>query len=629
MSQYKHIFTPVKIGKMTVKNRIETAPAMPFLATIDGDASRELIEWEMAFARGGVGIVTIGDSPIISEIATRVGHILNLGSDKTVASLNRLAEAIQRYGAKASIELTYFEPGVQKLPAEVTQVEIKSIIGSYVNAAYRCLNGGMDMIMIHGAHGHFISQFFSPRKNLRTDAYGGPFQNRARLVTEILEAIRDKVGDNLAIEYRISADELTPGGLTLEEQLEFAKLIQDRIDLLHISAGNAFTPDVSQLMIQPAYVPRGINIHFAERFKKELKIPVTALGSIDIAMAEQIIAENKADMVAMNRALIADPDCVNKARQGKPDRIRPCIRCNTCIQRTHRYFIPLRCTVNPLSGREAEFTNRLKPDKKKKVVVVGGGPAGMEAARRAAGRDHEVVLFEKDAELGGSLIMASAVSFKADMQEYMEWSVRVTMDTPNLNVKLSTEATSESIKAEKPEAIIIAIGSVPFMPDISGANRKNVVWAGDVLLGKVKIGDKLVVAGAGLTGSETAMHLAQQGRKITLIDVLSLERIGSNYPFTDMVTVWNMLKKLDVDIRTEVSLETITDTGVVIIDKKQKKTEISCDTVVLSLGVRPRTEAVRAFMELAPEVTVIGDCNNQRGNLYSATSEGFFAAMEI
>ena len=629
MDNFKHIFTPLKIGRMMVKNRIETAPCVPFLASIDGDASRELVEWERALARGGAAIVTIGDSPIMNETASRVGHILNLGINRTIGALNRLAEAIQRYGAKASIELTYFDPGVQYSPNDLTLEEIKFIIDSYARAAYRCLNGGMDMIMIHGAHGHLISQFLSPRKNLRKDAYGGSFENRARFATGVLEAIRDRVGDGLAIEYRISADELVPGGLTLDEQLEFVKSIQDKIDLIHVSVGNLFEPDVGSTMIQPTYVPRGVNIHYATRFKKELKIPVTALGSIDIALAEKIIAENRADMVAMNRALIADPDCVNKAKKGQADKVRPCIRCNACIARTHRGFLPVRCAVNPLAGREAEFINLPSPAKKKKVVVIGGGPAGMEAARTAAARGHEVVLFEKDAHLGGTLTMAAAAPFKTDMKQYLDWAIHATIDMPGLTVKLFTEATPERIKAENPDAVIIAAGAVPLIPRIPGINRKNVVPAGDVNLGKAKVGSRVVVAGAGLTGSETALYLAQQGKKVTLIDMLSLEQIDENSPFADTGTLWSMLKKLSIEIITEVKLEAITDTGAIVTDKNGNRKEMPCDTVVLALGVEPRTKAVAMFKDLAPDVLVIGDCNNQRGNLLSATSEGFFAAIEL
>ena len=629
MGNYKYIFTPLKIGRMTVKNRIETAPCVPFLASIDGDVTRELIEWEKAFARGGAGIVTIGDTPIINETAAKAGHILNLGIDRTVSALNRLVEAIQRYGAKASIELTYFDPSKQYSPDDFTTEQLKIIIESYAKAAYRCLYAGMDMIMIHGGHGHLISQFLSPRKNHHADAYGGGFENRARFATEVLEAIRDKVGDGLAIEYRISAAELVPGGLTIEEQLEFVKSIQDKIDLIHVSVGNLFEPGVSHLMIQPTYIPRGINVHYAERFKKELKIPVTALGSIDIAMAEKIIAENKADMVAMNRALIADPDAVNKARKGRDDTIRPCVRCNTCIARAHPFFLPVRCAVNPLAGREAEFINLPPPPQKKKVVVIGGGPAGMEAARTAAGRGHEVVLFEKTDRLGGTLTMAAAAPFKADMKQYLDWAIRTTMAVPNLTIKLSTAATTEKIKAEKPDVIIIAVGSVPIIPRIAGIDRKNVVLAGDVDLGKVKVGGSVVVAGAGLVGSEAALYLAQQGKRVTLIDMLSLEQIDTNYPFTDTGTLRGMLGNLNVDIITGVTLEAVTGTGAEITDKNGKRTLIPCDTIVLALGMQPRSEDVVKFGHLAPDVHVIGDCHNQRGNLYSATSEGFFAAIEI
>ena len=629
MGEFKYIFKPIKIGKMTVKNRIETAPCVPFLASIDGDATRELVEWERALARGGAGIVTIGDTPIMNETASKAGHILNLGIDKTIGALNRLAEAIQRYGAKASIELTNFDPAKQYSPNDLTPEELKYIIESYAKAAYRCLNAGMDMIMIHGAHGHLISQFLSPRKNRRTDAYGGSFENRARFATDVLQAIRDKVGDGLAIEYRISADELVPGGLTIEEQLEFVKSIQDKIDLIHVSVGNLFVPGVSHLMIQPTYVARGINVHYAERFKKELQIPVTALGSIDVVMAEKIVAENKADMVAMNRALISDPDSVNKAKQGKEDTIRPCVRCNTCIARTHRFFLPVRCAVNPVAGREAEFINLPLPAKKKKVVVIGGGPAGMEAARTAAGRGHEVTLYEKDDRLGGALIMAAAAPFKEDMKHYLDWAKGTTMEASNLTVKLSTEATPKKIKAENPDVVIIAAGAATFIPHITGIDGKNVVTAGEVDTGKAETGKRVVVAGAGLTGSETALYLAQQGKKVTLIDMLSLEQIDANTPFVDSRTLRSMLQEQKVDIITEVKLEAVTVSGAVVTDKNGIKKEIPCDTVVLALGVRPRSGIAEKFKDAALDVRVVGDCTNERGNLMSATAEGFFAAIEL
>jgi 2,4-dienoyl-CoA reductase-like NADH-dependent reductase (Old Yellow Enzyme family)/thioredoxin reductase len=624
LGSYDHIFQPIKIGNMTVRNRIEMAPIGPLFGS-NLPVTREHYEWGRQFARGGAAIVTLGDNAVALPPGLTGSNALSLASEQVINPLSVFTETIHRYGAKASIQLNYHSAST---PTQMSLDEIKSISGYFATAAYRCMCSGMDMVLIHGAHGQLISQFTSPRVNLRSDAYGGTLENRTRLVIEILEAVRNKVGDRLAIEYRISAREFVSGGLEVGDQVKFAKLIQDKIDLLHVSAGMLFAEETLPYMIQPTYLPRGLNVDFAAIFKKELRVPITTVGSLDLNMAEEIIAENKADMVAIGRTLLADPDCVNKAKQGREMEIRPCVRCNTCIGRTHSHRLPVRCAVNPRCGREAELVNFISSGSRKKVVIIGGGPAGMEAAKRSAERGNEVVLFEKNPSLGGTLAIAATAPFKNDMKKYLDWAIRSTMDASHLTLRLSMEATPDIVKAENPDTLIIAAGSVPLIPDIPGIDGENVVCAGDVETGKRKVGKSVVVVGAGLTGSETALFLAQQEKEVTLIDMLTLEEIDAGFPYINNLSLRGLLREYGVEIKTEVKLEKVTESGIVIVDKKWDLIEMPCDTVVLALGMEPRMDIIERFHELAPNTIIIGDINNQRGNLYTAVSEGFFAAMD-
>jgi 2,4-dienoyl-CoA reductase-like NADH-dependent reductase (Old Yellow Enzyme family)/thioredoxin reductase len=624
MGAYPHIFSPIRIGELTIKNRIEFPPVGPLLG-VNGLATRELIEWARNLARGGAGIVTLGDSAILPPVDGQYGNALNLGADRAINPLNRLAETIQRYGAIASIEISYHMP---YLPSDLSREDIRKLIDGFAQAALRCLKAGMDMIQVHGAHGQLISQFFSPRKNTRTDEYGGPLENRVRFAMEVLEAIRDKVGNRLAIEYRISGRELVPEGLELDEQIEFARLIQDKIDLIHVSAGKLYNNETLPMMTQPIYIPRGVNVPLAERFKKELRIPVAAVGSIDLEMAEAIVAENKCDIAALGRALIADPDSVNKAKNGETDKIRPCVRCNHCINRTHGRRLPVHCAVNPIIGREAELVSQLPPKKKRKVVIIGGGPAGMEAARTAAGRGHAVVLFDKDKRLGGNLITASSAPFKTDMKKYLEWAIRSTVNTPGLELRMGCEATPFDIMAEKPDTLIVAVGASPLIPEITGIHRKNVVWAGDVELGVSAAGNSVIIIGAGLTGSETALHLAREGKKVTLVDMLTLEQIDAEAPAISMIALRKMLVDLKVAVRTGVRLQAITETGIRVSEKGSHYSEIDGDVVVLAMGMSPKPDVIEKFSRLVPDTRAIGDSHNGKGNLYQAVAEGYFAAID-
>jgi len=628
MEDFAHVFSPLKIGRITVKNRIETSPAIPFLASEEYFVTRELIEWHRRMARGGAGIVTIGETLLDYEDARKNGRLntLCVADERSINGLSVLAETIHQYGAVASIELNC--EGLCT-PTEMTVDEIKTTINRFADAALRCKQAGMEMIMIHGGHGHLLGKFFSPVTNKRTDFYGGNLQKRAVFALKVLDAIREKVGDRLSIEYRISADELAPGAPTVENTIEFAKLIEDRIDLLHVSAGNLYVPETCARMIQPTYIPRGINVEFATRFKRELNIPVTTVGSFTMDMAEEIISENKADMVAMIRSIIADPDCVRKARTGRAEDIRPCVRCNRCLSVTREYTRPTRCTVNPMAGKEVEFLNQNISERKKKVVVIGGGPSGMEAARTAAHRGHQVILFEKGSELGGALIMASALPFKEDMKKYLAWAQRTTLNTPNIDIRLSTEATEEEVIREHPDVLVIAVGGLPTIPSVPGIDKRNVVWVGDVDMGRIEVGQTALVVGAGLAGCETALHLALIGKTVTIIDVLPADQTALNVHPLNKATLLNMLEKNGVDIRVETKLEAVTDSSALVSDREGNEIEIPCHTVVLSIGVTPRLDLVGRFERLAPEVHVVGDCRRRQGNLGYAVTDGFNATIEV
>lgn len=659
MKRFERVFTPLKVGNIELKNRIEFSPAVACLASPEGYVTRELIEFHKALARGGAGLITIGDTAIDYEYSPDHQAQLNLGDDAVIPGLSELVEAVHRYGAKLSVELNHggrnAPPGLLKgkrpigpspIPSAqeemfaamgdvkkrvaVTEMDhdmIAQVIENYANAVYRCMMAGFEIVMLHGGHGHLLAQFLSPYANRRTDNYGGSLENRARFPLEVLAAIRKKVGNRVAIEYRISATEIVPGSMREEETIEFLKMIQDKIDLVHVSVGLLTDPVTIPHMIQPTYFPHGYNVHFAEKIKKALRIPVVTVGSIvDLEMADRIIAEGKADMVAMARALIADPELPRKSRMGKIEDIRPCVRCNTCTHRVS-HFYPIRCAVNPVIGREVEFGYIRAAEVKKKVVVVGGGPAGMEAAIIAASRGHKVILYEKEDQLGGALNMAAAPPFKKDMKRFLDWLIRTTQRHP-VEIRLSTEATPEAIAAEQPDVLILAVGADPILPDIPGVKGSNVVWAGDVHLDKVQTGEKVAVVGAGMTGCEAALHLAQQGKKVTLIDMAGQMEIAQDVPIINRLGLMQLLHQHGVEFRLEVKLEEITPRGVIVIDKQWERHEISADTIVLSLGFKPRSEVARALQDLAPEVYIIGDCRKP-GTLRAAIHDAFNVAVEL
>ncbi len=630
MGDYSSIFQPIKIGPHTSKNRIEVSPAEPFLCTKEGLVTEEFVRFTESFARGGAGIVTVGDSPINQEYANENHFVVNLADPFVVHGLTKVTDAIHRYGALASIELNLRN---HVLPADMSKEDIRQIIKDFTLSAERCKKAGFDMVMIHGGHGHTVAQFYSPLLNKRTDEYGcTSFQNRCRFANELLDSVREAVGPNVAIDYRISGDELTPGGVDVEQAVMFAKEIQDKLDIIHVSAGNLYHPVSLSYMIQSSYLPMATNVRFAKRFREELNIPVTTVGSFNLDLAEKAVSDGSADVVAMIRQFIADPDCVNKARDGRGDEIRPCIRCCICTgSDPHGCPTPLRCSVNPPSGRNPRFDEIPKLKEEKKVVIVGGGAGGMEAARRLSERGANVVLFEKDNRLGGSLIIAGANPIKGDVARYADWSVRMTERLENVDIRLSAEATPELVKAENPDAVIVAVGSDQIVPEIPGIHGDNVMLAVDVDM-KIKTpGKKVILVGAGLTGTETAVTLAREGHEVTLIDMLSIDEIDSRGNSSRSCTAMlrRMAEEAGVQTITGLRLTEIRENGIAADDLNGKSVFLPCDSVVLSMGVRARSQLADSFDGTAKTVIKIGDCVRRGGNILSAVLDGFYAAMNI
>ncbi len=652
MGNYEHVLAPLQAGRTVFKNRIEFTPACCTLATSDGLATNEMIAYYRHIARGGAGIITIGESPVNFDEAR--GHLfqLNMGTDLVIKGLADINEEVSRYGAKLSVELNHtgrhsllnhdtWAPSpihgemevaaVKKNGGKLTHIRtmdqemIDKTIDDFAEAALRCKKAGLEMVMVHGAQGHLIGQFLSPLTNHRTDRYGGSLENRARFAIEVLEAIRKKVGPSFVIEYRHCADELIHGGLSKEESIKFAKMIEDKIDLIHISAGMHQDWRSAAETIQPQYWPHNYLVHFAEDFKSALNIPVVTVGSIKaMEDAEEIIASGKADVVAIGRSLIADPYMVKNAEAGHTERTTPCIRCQHCNNRCRDMF-SIRCTVNPTIGRELYYDPIPAARTPKKVVIVGGGPAGMEAGIVAAQRGHEVVLFERDAQLGGTLRYATGLDIKFDLRKYFNWQVDRAMNTHGLTVRLNTEATAELVLSEHPDALILAVGAKPVFPPVRGIELSNVVWVGDVDTGRVEVGKKAAIIGGGASGAETALQLLIDGHDVTMIDMLPFDSIIPNYPR-------GLAFKLE-DYRCKmignVCLREITENGISIEDRNWRTTFVEADTVILSTGFRPDKEMLERFKNVLPgETYIAGDCIRP-GTVTTANHSAFNIAVEL
>lgn len=645
-TKYPHIFEPINLGPVRLKNRLMFTPMVCCLSSADGEVTREYVEFIGAQARTGVALVTIGATGVNEETAVDVPGELDITTDKKLGGLLRLSEEVHRYGAKLSIELCHAGrgafPALLKTPyalapsaiptpvgtkyiKEMDQKDIDQVIADYVDCAVRLKKARFDMVMIHAAHGNLIGQFLSPLTNKRTDCYGGSLENRMRFPLELLRAVREAVGDQFGMDMRISGDEIAPDGMKLEEVIVFLKEAQKYLNTVQISQGIIIDPRYAYHVVPPYYYDHCHNVKYAKKVKKALDIPVSTFGSVTaMEEAEQILASGDADCVGMARPLLADHDLVNHARKGQEENTRPCLRCLECLTNAG-IGEAVRCAVNPVTGREDRYKEIQPAKTKKKIMIVGGGPAGMMAAQTACERGHEVVLYEKSDHLGGLLPDISSLPFKGDMRRYLKWDIQTT-ENCGAKVVLETEVTPEIVEKENPDALFLAVGSSPVIPPIPGIEEDYVKHVLEVDSGRADTGRKVVVCGGGISGLECALGLAMDGKEVTVVDIVPADQFGADMAPIARMMLMDLLNQYHVRMEGGQKVQEFTQTGVKTMDSRWNVHIWECDTAVTAFGMKPNN--TKALENLVWDTYVIGDCYQVR-NIFHSNHMAFNYAVEV
>lgn len=645
--KYPHLLSPIRLGNVTFRHRMFSAPMGATDITADCSPGPRTQGFYELRAKGGAAAVTVSELVVHPE--TDGSHMLhlNLTTPGNLAAHTYVADAIRRHGAVPSIEFshsgqyagTYLTDKDKKaslcqwgpsdgvrpdgMPVKgLSKAQIADIVKSYGETAALAKRAGYEMIMVHGGHGWLINQFLSPWFNKREDEYGGSLENRVRFAREILTAIREKVGPGFPIELRMSGSELFEGGYDLAEGCKIAHALEDLVDLIHVSAGSYQFGFFNTHL--PMFAPHGANVYLAAEIKKHVSKPVATIGAInDPAMMEEIIASGKADVIYMARELLADPFLPNKVAAGKEEEIVKCLRCFTCMAE-RPVTGTRRCAVNPLIGRELEgmeVTPALKP---KNVLVAGGGVAGLKVAITAAQRGHEVILCEKSDTLGGILKSEQAIDFKHEMYELGQTLERQAR-AEGVEIRRGTLVTPEYAKKEAPDAIILAVGSNPIVPPLPGIHGDNVVVVNNYYLEQDKVKDSVVVLGGGLAGCECAVHLAQSGKQVHLVEMRDTLAPDCNIRHRPI-----LMQKIDelVTVHLGHAGLRVTDEGLVCKAPDGQEVLIPGETVVCAVGQRANRDDVEALRFAAPFVREIGDCIRP-ANITKAIYEGYHAALDI
>lgn len=647
---YSRLFQPIKIGNMEIKNRIAMAPmGIAGLVTENGGFTQRAIDYYAERAKGETGLIITGVVKVENEIDKL--HVLTipcltLDPRHFIQTASNLTQAVHAYDAKIIVQLTAGlgrvgapprgMPESQAIPVapsaipnywdptitcrELTTREVETLVQRFGEAAEVMVTAGFDGIEIHAVHeGYLLDQFTIAMFNKRTDKYGGDLKGRLTLPIEILHEIKNKVGKDYPVQLRFSIksfvkdwrqgglpnEEFKEAGRDTEEGLEAARILEKAgYDAFNADAG---TYDAWYWAHPPLYQEHGCYLPLTEKLKKVVKVPVIVAGRMELPeLAEQAIVEGKIDIVELGRGLLADPFWANKVKEGKTDNIRPCLGCHDGCVGSMFLNRALSCAVNPACGREIEYA--VQPTSQtKNVIVVGGGVAGMEAARVAAIRGHRVTLYEKSAKLGGHLIEASVPSFKKDVERLIDW-YKNELDALKIQIHLNKVVSPELLQEKNPDAVIVATGSRPIIPDIPGIEKERITTATDLLLNKKRGGESVIIAGGGLIGCETALWLAQQGKKVTIVEALDrLMQAGNPVPRPNKLMLLDLLRFYKVTVLTNTTLIEITDEGAIVEDTSSRRNTLPADTVVLAVGLECDQNLYQSLTGKIANLYLIGD----------------------
>lgn len=646
---FNKLFETGFIGSLEIRNKVIMAPMGTNYAGVNGEVTDRMIEYYKARAKGGCGMLIVE----ITETDTEVDHSRVLAGTATLNSpihargMAELVDVIHRYNCKAAIQLSLgggrqckYLPGGKKpkssspipcglfpsvIPEELTINEIRLLVEQYGRAAYYAKVAGFDCIEMHAHGGYLMAQFLSPYMNKRNDSYGGDFKGRTRILLEMVEAIQGNVGKNFPLLIRYSIDEFVEGGRTIEESQKLAKIVEGLgIHGIDISAG---CYESAHQIIPTMHQPKATYAKLAKAIRSVVNIPVIVPGRLgDPELAEKILNDGIADFVCLGRPLVADPEWVNKVKSKKENEIRRCISCNCCLEQIF-YDKYLHCTLNPMAGREFEFKSGYgKSDGKKKILIVGSGPGGMEAAYACGLRGHDVILCEKEVELGGGQLKMAAISpGKGDINNIKNYYNIVLQKMENVNIHLNIEANKDYIQKIKPDVLIIATGATMFIPSIPGINNKIIKNGFDLLAGKITVGNKVIVMGGGLIGCDITLWLDSLGKDV--VQTSRKNQVGYGIELLHQMVLNEHYAEKQIKTMINVSYKEIKDNGL-LLEINGKEVFMEVDDIVLATGTRSDNQLYKDIKDTIPETYIIGDAKEPRTMLWGIY-EAFNVAVNL